>query len=101
MLFYLKSTNVTIVKTSALKFTRDVRPNISGEFSNYTDFGIVQDARCATGAFYAKDETKNGMTSIRNVKNWTVGFDASKSNDLYAGSTLQTKAVRGLAIIKI
>lgn len=82
---------------------RDVRrlPNISGEFSNYTDFGIVQDARCATGAFYAKDETKNGMTSIRNVKNWTVGFDASKSNDLYAGSTLQTKAVRGLAIIKI
>lgn len=52
------------------------------------------------GAFYFVSMNGAAVYNNNAGKDALAGFSASKSNSLYGGSSIQTKAVRGLAVIK-
>lgn len=94
-------TNAWVIASNG-HITCDVRaPNITGTWgSSYEEASNVWTSTGAIQSAVKKDKySENPGTS--GVGYVTRTFNASLSNRLYSGLNLQTKAVRGLSVIKI
>lgn len=76
-------------------------PNITGDVQAQNDIGIPNTRSYATGAFVAGDSRPNKLDTIAGYGSYVLDLDASQSNNLYSGSTLQTSALQCLVCIKI
>ena len=76
-------------------------PNITGNVQAQSDIGIPNTKSYATGAFVAGDRKPNKLDTIAGYGSYALDLDASQSNSLYSGSTLQTSALQCLVCIKL
>lgn len=82
---------------------REIRlPNITGSIQRNSTQGLVTESSYPQGAFtrVASSNLTEGLTSAPG-KTHRLGFDASKGNSLYSGTTNQPKAGLTLLCIKI
>lgn len=83
------------------------RPNITGGFWDLYPLRSVAETAMGTasGAFYTGYRPSSGIHSCDYDYSYDVadglGFEASRSNVLYSGSSLQPSAAQVLMIIKV
>ena len=75
-------------------------PNITGSHLSNTENKSVETDKSCEGAFYPI-RIKGGFNSASADDLKWIGFDASRSNQLYKGSVFQPKSLMALAIVKI
>ena len=73
-------------------------PNITGTTHLTTSYNLNNKLQ---GAFYQSTTKYQGLAYSVDNNNYETRFDASRSNRLYSGSTLQTRSIRGFAVVKI
>ena len=83
------------------KYLEAQLPNITGDVQAQSDIGIPNTRSYATGAFVAGDSRPNKLHTISGYGSYVLDLDASQSNNLYSGSTLQTSALQCLVCIKL
>lgn len=76
----------------------DVRPNISGKIGPFRMWATKVDPQ--SGALYAENRGNCGWAQTGGDLTINVQVDASKSDSIYSGSTLQPSSGYVLIIIK-
>lgn len=75
-------------------------PNITGE-AHYGHNGVLSQNGTVSGCFKLIDCDESDAASGQGTYSYDLGFDASQSNSIYAGASLQASALQCLVCIKL